>query len=445
MAENIPMLALSPTMTEGTIAAWKVKEGDAVKRGTVLCEVETDKAVMDYESPAAGVLLKIVAAAGSSVKVGDGIAVIGKAGEDASALPASPQASAPQASAPPVPVSSVPPSSAAQAKSAAEVKLPAAQAAQKATIPPAIAVVNPAGYPRSSPLARSLARDAGVDLRSLRGSGPLGRVVKRDVEAALSGSVERAPSMATTGGAAAAPKAIRGSALVDKTVAASRTRLVVAKRLSDSMREAPHFFLRSAVELDRLMALRASINSGHAEADRLSLNAFFVKLATSAIALNPTINASWKGDAIEFRRSVDIALAVALDDGLVAPVVRDCASKGLARIEEEFRVLIAKAKEGRLQPADYEGATFTISNLGAWGIEEFTAIINPPGSAILALGAIAREPVVRKESGEGETIVVRSMLRATLSCDHRVIDGAVGAAFMRDLKALLEEPALALV
>ena len=458
MAENIPMLALSPTMTDGTITAWKVAEGDVVKRGTVLCEVETDKAVMDYESPSAGILLKILTAAGSSAKVGDSIAVIGKAGEDASALPAALQSAAPQASAPAVvaapaavsaPAVVVAPAAVSVAVSALapEAALPAAQAVSRRQDTSPAAAVNPAGFPRSSPLARALARDAGVDLRALRGSGPLGRVVKRDVEAVISGTAERQAASAGSSGGAAAPRTVRGreGGLVDKIVAASRTRMVVAKRLSDSMREAPHFFLRSAVEMDRLMALRASINAGRDEADRLSLNVFFVKLTASAIVRNPTINAAWKGDSIEFKRSVDIALAVALEDGLVAPVVRDCASKGLADIEREFRTLIAKAKEGRLQSSDYEGATFTISNLGAWGVEEFTAIINPPGSAILALGAVAREPVVRKDAGGAEAVAIRSMLRATLSCDHRVIDGAVGAAFMRDLKGLLEEPALALV
>jgi pyruvate dehydrogenase E2 component (dihydrolipoamide acetyltransferase) len=211
------------------------------------------------------------------------------------------------------------------------------------------------------------------------------------------------------------------------------------------MREAPHFFLRAAVEADRLLGLRAALNTGRDESEKLSLNAWFVKLSASAVALNPAVNAIWRGDAIEYRRSIDVALAVALPEGLVAPVVRDCGHKSIAEIEAEFRVLIAKAKAGTLKPEDYSEATFTISNLGAWGVEEFTAIINPPGSAILALGAISKEPVVREGKTGADEIVVRSMLRATLSCDHRTIDGAVGAAFLRDLKALYEEPARALL
>jgi len=224
-------------------------------------------------------------------------------------------------------------------------------------------------------------------------------------------------------------------------VPVSRMRAAVAKRLSESMREAPHFFLRAAVEADRLLSLRALANEGRT--DKLSLNSFFVKLSAAAIERHPAINSSWEGTNIRFRRSVDIALAVALPDGLIAPVVRDCANKGVEEIESDLRALISKAKAGGLRPEDYEGASFTISNLGAWGVEEFTAIINPPGSAILALGAVSKEAVVRQREGVAE-VVVRQMLRATRSCDHRTIDGAVGAAFLKDLKAIFEEPARAL-
>jgi pyruvate dehydrogenase E2 component (dihydrolipoamide acetyltransferase) len=211
------------------------------------------------------------------------------------------------------------------------------------------------------------------------------------------------------------------------------------------MQDAPHFFLRSAVEADRLKALRGAINEGRQEADRISLNTLFVKLSAAAIARNPEMNAIWRDTAIEYRRSVDIALAVAIPDGLVAPVVRDCVHKGFEEIELEFRDLIQRAKAGALKPEDYEGATFTISNLGAWGIEEFTAIINPPGSAILALGSIIKEPVVQSDDQGRDSVVVRSMFRATLSCDHRSIDGALGAAFLRDFKGIIEEPARALL
>lgn len=447
------MLALSPTMTDGTIAAWKVKEGDAIKRGTVLCEVETDKAVMDYESSAVGTLLKIVVSAGGSASVGQLIAVVGSPGEDISsvlattgmAAPAAPAAPAPAAVAPasaPVPTAASVPASPAPAAPAR----PVASTETGAAFP-----ILPPIKPRSSPLARVLARESAVDLRSVTPSGPGGRVVKRDVEAYLAG--ERAEvrggavpvSSANSNSAPAASSRPPRPVLEDRVVPLTRLRATSAKRVGDSKREAPHFYLRAAVEADRLLALRSSLNAGRDEQEKLSLNAWFVKLSAAAVSLNPAINALWRGEAIEYRRSVDVALAVALADGLVAPVVRDCVHKSVAEIEAEFRVLIAKAKSGKLKPEDYSDATFTISNLGAWGVEEFTAIINPPASAILALGAVAKEAVVRADGAGNDEVVIRSMLRATLSCDHRTIDGAVGAAFLRDLKALFEEPGRALL
>ncbi len=439
MAEAIPMLALSPTMTDGTIAAWKYAEGQEVKKGTVLCEVETDKAVMDYEAPSAGHLLKIVVPAGEAAAVGAVIAVIGKAGEAYAAL-LPPSGAAPATVAEPVRTSPAAPS--------ATVNIPAPAVPVTPDLPVSSGgPVSAPNYPPSSPLARVMARDAGVDLRLLRGSGPEGRVVKRDVEAYLHNGSAAAPlrgmnPLPDGAGFAASPAA---PVLQDRVLPLSRLRAVIAKRLGDSMRDAPHFFLRAAVEADRLSALRRSVNDGRAEADRLSLNAYFVKLSAAAIALHPGINAIWRGDSIEYRRSVDVALAVAVGDGLVAPVVRDCVSKSVSQIEAEFRALIARAKAGSLKPEDYEGATFTISNLGAWGVEEFTAIINPPGSAILALGAMVKEPVVEQNRDGRDVVRIRSRLRATLSCDHRVIDGALGAAFLKDLKNLVEEPARALI
>lgn len=459
MAEAIPMLALSPTMTEGTIAAWKFKEGDQVKKGSVLCEVETDKAVMDYESSSAGVLLKITAPAGSSVSVGDLIAVVGSAGEDISAIlakaaassaaKAAADASVPGAGPSAAQASAEKPAAAAQAADAsAAVQAASSPATQRSasTGGPALA----SGYPPSSPLARALARGAGVDLRAVTPSGPAGRVVKRDVEAYIASGAAVPARAADAGTVPAQGGPVRaGSAakpvLEGRIVPLGRLRATIAKRLGDSMREAPHFFLRSAVEADALLELRRRWNEGRAEGDRISLNALFVKLSAAALARNPAVNVFWRGDALEYRRSVDIGLAVALDEGLVAPVVRDCVHKGAMEIELEFRELIARAKAGGLRPEDYEGASFTISNLGAWGVEEFTAIINPPGSAILALGAVAREPVVRQGRDGAEEVVIRSMLRATLSCDHRSIDGAVGAAFLRDLSAMIQDPGRAIL
>jgi len=468
MAEKILMLALSPTMMEGSIAIWKFKEGAEVKKGSVLCEVETDKAVMDYESSVAGTLLKIVKAEGEKAAVGDLIAVVGKPGEDIASLltgvvatPSGPAkadalveagASAKAGTAGNSVTTSIPVTASVVAE-VAQVPTSAIASGVRASafLPTGFLPSLPSGTPPSSPLARLLAHNAGVDIRSIPGSGPAGRVVKRDVEAFIAGSVSRKAEAAVQGTVLPQSTASKGrfevkrEKLANRSVPVGRIRAVVAKRLSDSLHEAPHFFLRSAIEADRLLALRSALNEGRDEGSKISLNTLFAKLSAAGIARNPDINSSWNGTTIEYRKSVDVALAVALPEGLIAPVVRDCANKGLEEMEQEFRVLIAKAKAGGLKPEDYEGASFTISNLGAWGVEEFTAIINPPGSAILALGGIAKEPVVRSSPSGEDEIIVRSMLRATLSCDHRVIDGAVGAAFLRDLKAFFEEPSRALL
>lgn len=454
MAELVPMLALSPTMTEGTIAAWKIDEGGPVKRGAVLAEVETDKAVMDYEASNNGILLKILVPQGSSVQVGQPIAIIGQKGEDFSTLvgslptkpvspdlpfkPELPTVSSSPASepVPPVPAAPIPAASiataAAPGASVSEVhrggesQFPTESEPVGGNKP----VLGP-GYPPSSPLARQLARIAGMDIRGLKGTGPHGRVIKRDVEEALEKPLEK-PRPANP-------------PLGDRRVSLSRFKAVSARRLSESMREAPHFYLRSAVEMDRFLALRNLINRGRSEESKISLNALFIKLSAMAIAKNPQINVSWGESSLIYHSSVDIALAVAVPEGLVAPVVRDCSHRGLEDIEGDLRRLIAKARSGTLVPQDYEGATFTISNLGAWGVEEFTAIINPPGSAILAVGATVKEPVVRPRANGTDRVVIRSMLRLTLSCDHRAIDGAQGAQFMGTIKEYFEEPALALL
>jgi pyruvate dehydrogenase E2 component (dihydrolipoamide acetyltransferase) len=406
-----------------------------VKKGAVLCEVETDKAVMDYESSASGRLLKIVKGEGEKAAVGDLIAVIGVAGEDIAAVVAE-TAAAPAPQAAPTPAASAAPAAPATPATSPTTSAAPASRPQSSTAPSAPAS-GAAFSKRSSPLARVLAHQAGIDVRDVAGSGPAGRVVRRDIEAFIAAGPSARPASPTFGAVPVAP--------ADRRESVSRIRAVTARRLVQSMQEAPHFFLRVAVEAERLLAFRAAVNEGRADAEKVSLNALFVKLTAAALSEHPAINASWGGDSIVYHGSSDIALAVALKDGLVAPVVRFCERKGALAIETEFRALIAKAKSSALRPEDYEGATFTISNLGAWGIEEFTAIINPPGSAILALGAIVKEAVVRTGPDGVESVVPRSMLRATLSCDHRVIDGAVGASFLRDWKALVEEPARALL
>jgi len=453
MAEKILMIALSPTMEEGTISAWKVKEGDEVKNGALLCEVETDKAVMEYESPVNGTVLKILLEAGGSAKIGELIAVVGKPGENIDALlKEAAAAAAPAAAAtPPTPDRAAPPAGptvGTAAVSSAPPAAPAGPAAPERAAPPppaaATAWEGPLGYgsyPRSSPLARKLARDRGLDIRSIPGTGPEGRVVRRDVE----GFTGRpAPGYHAPAGAAA-PEVPAAEArapavpgLQSQEIPVTGMRAAIARRLGESA-AAPHFFLRAQVEMDSLMDARAAVNASAGE--KLSLNAFFMKLAAEAIKRHPRINSTWKEKTIQIHGTVDIGLAVALPDGLITPVVRDCGGKTVSRIDAELAVLIDRARRGGLKPEEYSGATFSISNLGNYGIEEFTAIINPPGSAILALGETRREPVL----GEDDELKVRRIMRMTLTCDHRTIDGAVGAAFLRDLKLMLQEPLRALV
>jgi len=415
MSEKVLMIALSPTMETGTLARWRKKEGDTVASGDVLCEVETDKATMDYESSVEGTLLKILLPEGGQAKVGDPIAIVGKPGEDISALLADGGRAAPA------------PAPAAASKPATAAPKPAAVAAPSApTIAPVSVIAPPpTGHIKSSPLARRLAEEKGIDLRTIRGSGPEGRIVKRDVDTA---PATGAPRIAPTS-VAAGPS--------DEIVPVTRMRQIIARRLSESMYSAPHYYLTVAVGMDTLLAARAKLNAGRES--KLSLNAFLVALTGRVLMRHPQVNTSWNGDTLVRHGSADVGLAVAMPDGLMTPVVRDAGRKGIVTIDAELADLVARARSGKLAPEEYNGATFTISSLGTAGIDEFTAIINPPGSAILAVGAVRKEPVV-----EDDNIVIRQRMRVTLSCDHRVIDGAVGAAFLRELADTLENPLLAL-
>ena len=423
MPEKIQMIALSPTMETGTIAKWRKKEGDAVASGDVICEVETDKATMDYESSVEGTLLKIILPAGGQAKVGDLIAIVGKPGEDISAMLADAGPARP-----------VGPAVAAQA--AVPAQAGPAQAGPAQAVPQNAAEDRGGGARiKSSPLARRLAAEKGVDLRALRGSGPEGRIVKRDLDAAPAGArlAQGAPRQA--------PAPLQPGA-GDEVVPVTRMRKIIAQRLSDSMYTAPHYYLTVAVGMDELFESRTRMNAGRQK--KLSMNAFLMAIAGRALARHPLVNSSWNGDSLLRHSSADIGLAVALPEGLITPVVRDCGRKGIVAIDAELSDLVERARAGKLVPQEYAGATFTISNLGMSGIDEFTAIINPPGSAILAVGAARKEPVV-DDSGGTDAIVVRQRMRITLSCDHRVIDGAVGAAFLRELADMLEDPVLALV
>lgn len=421
MAERILMIALSPTMDEGTIVSWSRKEGDEIASGDVLCVVETDKAAMDYESQSEGVLLKILLPEGGQAKVGEPIAIMGAAGEDISALLGAPPGDA--AAAPPA----APATRSKDGDRAEAQPPPKAAAAPEQGTPSSTeekAGERSPGRVRSSPVARKLAAARGLDLAAVRGSGPGGRVIKRDVEALAEAKETHADRGAIRSAAAAAYE----------ITPLSGKRKVIAQRLSESAFSAPHFFLTVAVEMDGLLSARARLNSGRDR--KVSLNAFLHKLAAEALRRHPEVNSSWQGDSIKRFGSVDLGLAVALPDGLITPVVRGCDRKGVLAIDAELGELVKKAREGKLQPDEYTGATFTISNLGSYGIEEFTAIINPPGSAILALGQAKKAPVV----GPDGEIAVRTVMRATLSCDHRVIDGATGAVFLRDLQEMIENP-----
>jgi len=402
MAEKVFMIALSPTMEEGAILAWKKKVGDVVKMDEPLCEVETDKASMDYLSSQEGTLLAIVKDVGTSAKVADVIAIIGEPGEDFSALLA---ASAP-----------------APAKAAPAASAPAATGSPSAA--PA-APSTPGGRVKSSPLARKLALDKGVDLAQVPGSGPEGRVVKADVE----GFTPATPAS----GASFAPSSVGSSSLNDDRFPMSKKRQVIGKRLGESLYTAPHIFLTVSIEMDNLVEARERINSKRKE--KIGLNAFILKFTAEAIKRHQVINSSLDGEFIQNHSSIDLGLAVAQPDGLITPIVRNVGNKGILQIEDELKDLIDRARANKLKPEEYTGATFTISNLGSFGIEEFTAIINPPGVATFALGATTKTPVVVEDD-----IVIKRIMKVTVGCDHRVVDGAVGAAFVNEFKRMIEDP-----
>ena len=402
MAEQILMLALSPTMEKGTITKWLKKVGDKVASGEVICEVETDKAAMDYESMADGVLLKIVVPQGGQAAIGECIAVIGQEGEGVSDSQADKQV---------------------QAEPAKPLQEPVRQPVSQPKIE-----TSASSQIKSTPLARKMASQHGIEIGSITGTGPAGRVILRDIEQAMASGNKPAKS------AGAFKTDVSAGILKDEEIPVSGIRKVIAQRLVESKFSAPHYYLKVSADAGELVRTRQKLKIDSAK--NVSINAFLIKLTAETMKHHPAINSMWAGDKIIRHGRIDIALAVALDDGLITPVVRDCGNKGIMAIETELAELIAIAKAGKLQKEQYNNSTFTISNLGSFGIDDFTAIINPPGSAILAVGQICKRPVV----DAGGNIVAASMMNMTLSCDHRVIDGAVGAAFMSDLKHLIEEP-----
>jgi pyruvate dehydrogenase E2 component (dihydrolipoamide acetyltransferase) len=440
-------------MEEGTITRWHKKEGDQVASGDLLCEVETDKATMEYESVNRGTLLAILVSDGGRARVGAAIAVVGKPGEDISAFlhpqdraPAPPQARAIAPQGAPSEAATAGPTAPSRGPEARAIAPPAA-----APTPPEARAIAPPLPPsgarriKASPLARRLAREQNLDLAGIGGSGPGGRVVKRDIEQAAGAAPSRGPEARAIAPPAAASARPYGAAPAGgERVMISGKRRIIAQRLSESKQAAPHYYLKIDVLADRLLAARERLNARLKERGgegKVSLNSFLIKLVAETLKRHPVVNSSWQGDHILRFGRADIGLAVAQEDGLITPVVRDCGAKGILAIDGELADLIARARAGRLATDEYSGATFTITSLGSYGILEFSAIINPPGSAILAVGRIHRQPVVE----EGDQLRVRSQMILTLSCDHRVVDGAVGAAFLSDLKAMIEEPIEALL
>ena len=432
MAQFIDMPKLSDTMTVGTLVKWLKKEGDVIKAGDMLAEVETDKATMELESFFAGTLLKIFSAAGAQVAIGDPLCAIGKPGEVVG-TPA-PKKTAPAVAAPvvsPAPVAAsarVP-----EPASASQPTPPAASSAPTPTTSPAV------GRVRISPLARKLAAEKKIDVTRVTGSGPGGRIVRADILAAEKNPpATKAGSGSTfTGGALSS----RGPVQEERLVPVSTMRGVIAKRMLESTTQIPYVYLDIEMDAGPLLALREQLNTGlEKEGVKLSVNDFILKACADALRRVPAVNASWEATHIRRHSAAHVAFAVAMEDGLITPVIRDAHLKSIFQISTEAKSLGKKAKEKKLVPAEFTGGTFCVSNLGMMGIPKFTAIINPPNAAILAVGTTVTKPVVK--NGQ---IVVGQTLTVTLSCDHRVFDGAVGAQFLGALKTLLESPALLLV
>ncbi len=424
MAEIVRMPKLSDTMTEGVVAKWNKKVGDAVKSGDILAEIETDKATMEFESFLDGTLLHIGVQQGQTAPVDSLLAIFGKPGEDISKLLAESASAAPKAETATAPKAEEPKAEAPKPEAPKEAAKPAAAPAP-APVRAAAPVAAPAqsnGRVKASPLAKHLAEEKGIDIGRVRGSGPDGRITKADVEGFTAGGI-----------AFAGPQVERFT-----EVPVSQMRKTIAKRLAESMFTAPHFYLTIELDMSRAMQVREAINASIAP-DKISFNDMVIKAVAISLKQHPKVNSSWLGDRIRFNEHVHIGVAVAVEEGLLVPVVRFADGKPLRAIGAEVKDLAKRAKDKKLQPADWEGNTFTISNLGMFGIEEFTAIINPPDACILAIGGIMEKPVVK--NGQ---IVPGHTMKVTLSCDHRVVDGATGAAFLNTFKQMLEEPALML-
>ena len=428
MATELLMPALSPTMEEGTLAKWLVKEGDEVKSGDILAEIETDKATMEFEAVDEGIVGKILIAEGTEgVKVNTAIAIIGEEGEDLSAVSAAP---APAATAP-------------------AAATPETTATPAASAPAPAAPMKDGARLFATPLARRIAADKGLDLATINGSGPHGRIIKADVENAVAQpAAATAASSAASAPAASAPAASSSGPSAEQVikmydgreyeeVSLDGMRKVIATRLVEAKQTVPHFYLRRDIELDALLKFRSQINKTlEPRGVKLSVNDFIIKACALALQQVPEANAVWAGDRVLQMKASDVAVAVAIEGGLFTPVLQDADTRSLSALSTQMKDLAARARDRKLAPHEYQGGSFAISNLGMFGIDNFDAIINPPHAAILAVGAGAKKPVV----GEDGEIKVATVMSTTLSVDHRVIDGALGANLLNAIKANLEDP-----
>ncbi len=406
MAEIIKMPKLSDTMTDGTVAAWHKKVGDKVKSGDLLAEIETDKATMEFESFQDGVLLYIGVEKGGSAPVDSVLAILGKEGEDFKALLESAQQSKPTAKE----------ETKTEDKSSTSSDSTSSENKKVSVITETVSTSsNNNGRVKASPLAKSLAKEKGVNLSMVKGTGDGGRIIKKDIEGFKGGIITAVESFTE--------------------VAVSNMRKTIARRLSESKNGAPHFYLTMVIDMDQCIASRKAYNELTGE--KISFNDMVLKAVAMSLRKHPNVNSSWLGDKIRYNNHIHIGVAVAVPDGLVVPVVKFADHKTFSQISTEVKAFAQKAKDKKIQPADMEGNTFSISNLGMFGIDEFTAIINPPDSCILAVGGISQTPVVKNGA-----IVPGNIMKVTLSCDHRSVDGATGAEFLNTLKLMLENPVL---
>nr|WP_294502742.1 pyruvate dehydrogenase complex dihydrolipoamide acetyltransferase [uncultured Rhodopila sp.] len=441
MATNILMPALSPTMTEGTLARWLKKEGDTIKAGDVIAEIETDKATMEVEAVDEGVLGKILVGDGSpNIAVNAPIAILVDEGE------AVPSGAAPAPAA--KPAAKEEPKAAAKPEAAAPAPAPAPA---PAAAPASNGHDMSGGRIFASPLAKRMAQQAGIDLRGLKGSGPNGRIVRADIEAAQRGGAAPAaqapaPAAASALAPAVAPPAAapvgKAAAVITaphKLIPHSSMRKVIARRLTEAKQTVPHFYVSMDIEIDALIGLMKQLNDKAPQegpgAFAITINDLVIKAAAATLRQIPTVNASWTEDGMVFYDDVDVSVAVSIPDGLITPIIRKADQKGLATISREMKDLAGRAREGKLKPEEFQGGGFSVSNMGMFGVTEFAAIINPPQGAILAVAAGQKRPVVKNDA-----LAIATVMTCTLSVDHRVVDGALGAQWLRAFKRVVEDP-----